>query len=409
MTVQSNDSFPVEIQPMNLWAKAKNMFWGLKAARWLWMSVVIFAVTRLGVGVIAYLGAPLIQDHAETLYHLRAPENTILDVLGSRWDTGFYVSIVEEGYKYEGVPLPSVAFFPLLPLAMRAVTALGFDTLVAGIMVSNLALFLATMVFYRLVEMEWGETIADRAIWYFLIFPTSFFGSAIYSESLFLLSAIGAFYSARRGAWGLAGVLGIFAAMSRFLGILVAPLLFVEWWRQRQNSRIPRPALWTFLTPMLVPLGTLAYMVYLWQVFGDPLAFTHASAAWGREPSSPWIMLGELFTRPEGGWGAALSAGLIHLDNWMDFLFVISFLAMGLVLLGQKRWSEGAFVTLGALVPLFSGLLMSQRRYMWVLFPAFVLLARWGEQTWVDRLLTVLFLTGLALFTALFANGYWVA
>jgi hypothetical protein len=75
---------------------------------------------------MAYLGAPLILDHAETLYHLRPPDNTLLDVFGSRWDTGFYVSIAEEGYKYEGVPLPSVAFFPLLPLTMRALIALLF-------------------------------------------------------------------------------------------------------------------------------------------------------------------------------------------------------------------------------------------------------------------------------------------
>jgi hypothetical protein len=46
---------------------------------------------------------------------------------------------------------------------------------------------------------------------------------------------------------------------------------------------------------------------------------------------------------------------------------------------------------------------------MWALFPAFILMARWGERLWVDRLLTVLFLVGLALYTALFANGYWVA
>ncbi len=411
MKVESNQTAPIEIHPMTVWAKVKTAFWGLKAARWLWMSVLIFVVTRLGVGMTAYLGAPLILDHTETLYHLRPPENTILDVLGSRWDTGFYVSIAEEGYKYEGVPLPSVAFFPLLPIIMRAVTALGADTVVAGVLVSNLALLLATMLFYRLVEMEWPEgreKIADRAIWYFLIFPTSFFGSAIYSESLFLVCAIGALYCGRRGAWAWAGALGILAAMSRFLGVLVAPLLFVEWWMQRQKPLVRRPALWTVITPALIPLGTLAYMAYLWRTFGDPLAFTHASAAWGREPSSPWRMLGELFTRPEGGWGA-VTAGFIHLDNWMDFLFVVSFLGMGIILLVQKRWSEGLFVSLGALMPLFSGLLMSQRRYMWVLFPAFVLLARWGEHTWVDRLLTVLFLTGLALFTALFANGYWVA
>jgi len=45
---------------------------------------------------------------------------------------------------------------------------------------------------------------------------------------------------------------------------------------------------------------------------------------------------------------------------------------------------------------------------MWVLFPAFVLLAIWGENKWVDRTVTLVSLMGLALFTALFANWYWV-
>jgi hypothetical protein len=51
---------------------------------------------------------------------------------------------------------------------------------------------------------------------------------------------------------------------------------------------------------------------------------------------------------------------------------------------------------------------MSQRRYVWVLFPAFILLARWGERRWIDRTITLLFLLGLGLFTAMFANWYWV-
>ena len=381
----------------------------VKTARWVWMPLFIFGVTRLGVALLVYLGAPLILDHAETLYHLRPPDNTLLDVLGSRWDTGFYVSIAEEGYKYTGVSLPSVPFFPLLPLLMRTVMFFGVDAVVAGVLITNVALLVATLFFYQLVEMEWGEKMADRTIWYFLIFPTSFFGSAIYSESLFLMCAILALYFARRRHWMAAGVFGMFAALSRFLGVLVALLLVIEWGMQFRKSSEARPALWTFLTIGLVPSGTLAYMGYLWQAFGDPLAFLHGSEAWGRAPSSPMKLLGDLFATPPGGWRVALSGGLIHLDNWLDFLFVVSFLGLGVMLLIRKRWGEGIFVTLGALIPLFSGLLMSQRRYMWVLFPAFVLLAHWGEHTWVDRFLTVLFLCGLALFTILFANAYWVA
>lgn len=87
---------------------------------------------------------------------------------------------------------------------------------------------------------------------------------------------------------------------------------------------------------------------------------------------------------------------------------VIFFLVMGFVLLYQHRWSEGIFVWSGVMLAFSSGLLMSQRRYVWVLFPVFILLARWGDRLWVDRLVTTLSLMGLALFTALFANGYWV-
>jgi len=52
--------------------------------------------------------------------------------------------------------------------------------------------------------------------------------------------------------------------------------------------------------------------------------------------------------------------------------------------------------------------LMSQRRYVWVLFPAFIVQARWGERPWLDRAIVLVSLLGLGLFTAMFANWYWV-
>ncbi|HUF38967.1 MAG TPA: hypothetical protein VMN57_10620, partial [Anaerolineales bacterium] len=107
-------------------------------------------------------------------------------------------------------------------------------------------------------------------------------------------------------------------------------------------------------------------------------------------------------------WAAALAGGGIHLDNWTDALFVLAFLGMGVVLFVKKEWPEAVFVLLGGLIPLSSGLWMSQRRYMWVLFPAFILLARWGERPWVDRAVTAVSLILLGYFTVLFANGYWV-
>jgi hypothetical protein len=205
------------------------------------------------------------------------------------------------------------------------------------------------------------------------------------------------------------------------MGVLVAPLLLLEWWRQwrsRERSSaeaepewrlLHRPSLLTALAPLAVPLGTLAYMAYLHNRFGDPLAFVRASAAWGRVATTPLATIGNLFTTPAEGWLPAALAGRLPLDNWIDLAFVLFFLIMGVILLWQRRWAEGVFVLVGVIIPFSSGLLMSQRRYVWILFPVFILLARWGSRhPWLDRLITATFLLMLSLFTALFANWYWV-
>ena len=382
----------------------------LVMARWLGMPLLLFVVTRLGIALIAYLAVPLINDSlTPPPYHLRGADNVLLDVFGSRWDSGFYISIVEEGYQFAGVPLPSVAFFPLLPLLMRLALPLVGDAVVAGILVSNLALLLTAVLFYRLVAESHSPAMAGRAVWYLLIFPTAFFGTAVYSESLFLLTTIGSWYFARHGRWGAAGLLAAAAGLTRLVGVVVIPLLAWEWWRQmRGREGGKRPALFT-LPLVLAPLaGIGVFIVYLWRVFGDPLAFVHGAAAWARQPQSVLVTVADLLQKPVGGWGTAVLAGQIHIDNWLDFSLALFFLALGLVLLRKKRYGEAAFVLLGVLIPLNSGLLMSLRRYVWVLFPAFILLAEWGERPWVDKVITTFSLLGLALFTALFANGYWV-
>lgn len=403
MNLQMIDRLQLSTSYSKSWAR-------LRLARWLWGPLLAFGVSRLSIILVAYIAMPLITDSTSPPpYHIR-PDNILLDFLGSRWDTGFYLSIAEEGYKYQGVSLPSVAFFPLLPLMIRAGSWLLGDSLLAGILITNTALLGATIFLYRLVADEWGEAVAGRTVWYLLIFPTSFFGSAIYSESLFLFCSIGAYYLARKGYWESAALLGIGASLTRLVGLIVAPLLLLEWWRQRQSqSAVEQPPLAALLAPLLVPLGAGAYMLYLYRAFGDPLAFVTGAAAWDRTPRSPLTLLSDLGQSPAGGWLAALQGGHLPLDNWIDILAVLLFLMLGLILLVQRRWGEAAFVLLGALIPFSSGLLMSQRRYMWVLFPAFILLARWGEQSWIDRLINTLFLIGLALFTAMFANWYWVA
>ncbi len=381
----------------------------LRAARWLWKPLTLVAVTRLGIALIILFIIPILpQNPGLEGWHFQ--DNLIKDALAGRWDTGFYLSIADEGYFNEGVQFPSVAFFPLYPLAIRFLNSITGDSAWSGLLISNLSLCVAAVLFFRLVSEEFGERIADRTIWYWLIYPTSFFGSAVYTESLFLMVAIGALYFARRGAWESAGMLGIAATLTRLIGLVVAPMLLVEWlvqWRSRPPES--RPPWWGFLAGLLAPLGTGIYMAFLWLQFGDPIAFVHASEAWAREPKPIWETVGNLLVTPANGWLQALLAGQLHVDNWLDLIIVAAFVTIGIYLVVKRRWSEAVYVLLGALIPLNSGLLMSQRRYMWVLFPVFIVLARWGEREWVDRIITTISLMFLGIMMALFAEWYWVA
>lgn len=389
--------------PSLLWKKALiGQQWA-----WFWTPTLAFGVSRLVVLVAIYLGGQLFPDRLETIYHLQPPDNSWRDVLASRWDSGFYISIATEGYRYQGVPLPSVAFFPLYPMLMKGVSAVtGWEAGIAGIFISHFSLWLAGILFYQIVQADWGEPVASRAVWYLMIFPTAFFGSAVYTESLFLVLTLAVWFLARKGYWESAGMMAIAVTLTRLVGVIIIPLLILEWVCQAQQGK--HPPRWGLLAVMAAPLGLLGYMAYLQQQFGDSLAFLHASAAWDRVPRSPWQTVAALWQMPAQGWTNAILAGQIHLDNWLDFSFVLAFLGLALILLIKKRWLEGVYTLLGTVIPFSSGLLMSQRRYVWVLFPAFILLAQWGRVQWIDRFLTALFAMGLAIFTALFANAYWV-
>ena len=245
------------------------------------------------------------------------------------------------------------------------------------------------------------------------------FFSAVYAESLFLLLTVGSLYAARRGQWRLASLLGALTTATRLVGIVLLPVLVLEWWqRAGRRGRATRNGergdekggrRWLDLAWLgLVPGGLLAYMVFLWQRFGDPLAFQRASAAWGRDARPFWFAIGDLIQQTP--WRAdVLLGGAFPVQRWLDLGCVLLFLSLGAWLLWRGRPSYGLFVFLGALVPSSSGILMSMPRYMMVLFPAFLLLARAGRRPWLDRLLTAIFGIGLGLYVTLWANWFWVA
>ena len=137
--------------------------------------------------------------------HPRARPDPLLSPL-ARWDAVWYLRIADSGY---GGSHARAAFFPLYPLLVRALAAPSAaprprcwspPTWCRWPRSSG-----ALVLLYRLVSLELGRPLARPTLLLLAVFPAALFFGAPYSESLFLLAAVGAFYAARTGHWAWAG------------------------------------------------------------------------------------------------------------------------------------------------------------------------------------------------------------
>ena len=223
--------------------------------------------------------------------------STAIDIW-SHFDGHWYLTIARDGYHLIPGQQSNVVFAPLFPMLMRlgGLLAGGSDRafLIAGIVISNLALLVTLVYMMDLLLLEgYDQTVAARAAWYVLIFPTSFFLSAVYPMSLFMAISTAAFYHARKDHWRIAGLLAGLAALSRPDGVLLTAGLAVEYLHQRGFSfRLWRRSLplWRrslprdFLSLAWGPAGLLAWMAFQWQQFGDPLTFVAVQKQWNYCP-----------------------------------------------------------------------------------------------------------------------------
>jgi hypothetical protein len=223
-------------------------------------------------------------------------------------DAGWYQSIATGGYFYHPGQQSSIAFFPTYPMAVRGVgLAAGGDFHLAGWLVSLLAGAAAVVAFTGWVWPRLPRPAALTAIVVLLLYPYSFFlYGALYSDSMFLLLAIAAFLVVETRRYWTAGFIGALATAGRPVGVAVAAGLVVRTlehlaeryrvagatpgegpgrWpthpRLLEVVRAVRDVRWREIGVLVSGVGLIAWTVYLWTSFGDPLAFATVQAAPG--------------------------------------------------------------------------------------------------------------------------------
>jgi hypothetical protein len=321
-----------------------------------------------------------------------------------RFDALWFLRIASSGYRTgDG----SAAFFPLYPLAIRAVSwVMGGHPFAASLLVSNAAIGCGLCVVYALTASERSIATARRTVLLVALFPTSFFFFAPYSESLFLLLAATTFWAARSRRWVAAGAVGALAALSRNVGIVLAPALVEEAFHQRAEGR--GSVLPGLGAAVAVGLGTLAYLAYWWAKVGDWLAPVDQQANWQRTFSWPWATL------VDGTRDAFRYLGNANGGYWLiDWLIVVPVVGASVFALLRYRPSYSVYVWGGLLIPLsfvFADRpLMSMPRFVLPLFPAFWALAELTERWRIpEKAVAAVGAAGLALLVVLFVNWYYI-
>jgi Gpi18-like mannosyltransferase len=365
-------------------------------------TLFLFGVTRLLFVLITYFGYVLFNAGQYS------PDSVgVSNLLHSwaRWDALRYLEIARHGYTS---PIQT-AFFPLYPLLIRIGTLPfgGAGAYTIGLLVSNVAFFFALWALRVLAEEVCGPEAASRAPMYLALFPTALFFFAPYNESLFLLLALGCFLALRRGRWLLAGGLGLLATLTRSAGLFLAVPFAVEYLSQHEGHW--RRWRLDALAVGLIPAGLVIYGCYCWLQFGDPLAFVHAQAHWGRSLSWPWVGIwNNLYILT---WIAPASFFQAH--NVLDLAATVMMIA--LVALGWRRLPFSYSLYAAALLvnfllfPLaFNDLLASNQRFALEVFPAFLTLGLLVRRPATHQAIVILFTGLLALLSLVFITGRWL-
>lgn len=360
------------------------------------------------------------------------------------WDSEYYLGIAVGGYDDPlagtatdpdtGKEIPrNYSFFPgypalinLLawPLYIFNITAIARATL-AGMIITLLGTLGGMFALDYLVRRTYAKakqrsdeatSTAIRTLTYLLVFPGALFFAQVYTEGLFIGTALGAIALAYRGRWGFAALLAGLATLTRAHGVLTVIPLAIIWWTSGGSAQLKllasgkgattlRARLTALLPVFAILLPIVVHLLWRTSTLGEGWARLQ-DFYFGRgylsipESIGSWIV---------GGVYAFTHGHEALVTFLLDRAAIFLALAASIALLRRREWAIGAFSLALVVASGLSGDHQSTIRYMAVVPALPIWLAGIGRRAWFDRVWVIGCVLLLGLLALLFSRDFWVA
>lgn len=369
--------------------------------------VLVFLVSRFVLVAIGYLSmfyfpsARAVFPIQDLKYHAEEPASL---EMWARWDSEWYLLIAEQGYdSYDSfrdfghgryLPQDTAKFFPLYPLLIRVFSFVMPSTVWSAVLLSNIGALFLLLYLWRLGSKLFDGNTAFQGGLCLIAFPTAFYLSAVYAESLFLAAIVAAFYYLEEKQLFPAVVAAFLASLARPQAILAIPALV--WLAMLRFPERKWLAGGLVLVSMGLALGSFA--LYIHRTFGSVVWIANSQRYWRGEMKYPLYAIVRLTEMP------------LAMHGQHNSLLDLSFAVMQLLALATMfRKIPGPYYIYSIIVVLFplSSTLFSFSRLCLANFPFFLYLGKQFHGRWI-YLIQMAFAMLQAFFMAAYANWYWV-
>lgn len=282
------------------------------------------------------------------------------------FDGEHYLAIAQGGY----LPL-TYFYFPLYPMMASIVASLfGHSQIVimfSLLLVSHISFAIGIIGYYKLAKLEFNQKVAALSVVALLLFPTSFYFAAAYTESLYFALSVWAFYFMRKKRWIVAGLVSGTTTAVRIVGIALYGALLVN---------LRKFTIRKLLALFISIYGIVLYTLYVWEATGNPLEFVSSVGIFGDQRSSSLVLLPQVFYRyifkilPV----VEYSYFPVFFTTWLEFgvaMFFLALLVWGYFQLKKDIWF---YSLIAYIIPTLSGSFSSFPRYVLAAFPLFFLI-----------------------------------